>query len=190
MVIGEPAKFAIESEITEAYERLGLRAIGFFVVHVRGVSYGVRAPDATALACSFDEVERRLAGQGKHIAPFAETVDAGAIAASIRRGVYGLDAENESFFGMSHEQFCNLVYANQIIWAPDGDEAFDDGSCILQFDVGDEVRLIAFRTDKTGGYDAATLSEARIPSREYYSLLCQWRDAFLAQWKAAPKSAS
>ena len=32
-----------------------------------------------------------------------------------------------------------------LVSAPDGDEAFDDGSYVLQFDVGDRVRLIAFK---------------------------------------------
>lgn len=61
MIIGNPSIFAIESTITRAYERQSLRALGFFVIHVRGHCYGVRSPDSTFLACSYDEVLRRLA---------------------------------------------------------------------------------------------------------------------------------
>jgi hypothetical protein len=58
MIVGDPSVFAIESEITRAYERLSFRALGYFVIYVCGRSYGVRAPDATMLACSFDAVEK------------------------------------------------------------------------------------------------------------------------------------
>ena len=57
MIIGDPAIFAIESEITRAYKRLSLRAMGFFLIHVSGRTYGQSSPDSTMLACSFDAIE-------------------------------------------------------------------------------------------------------------------------------------
>lgn len=45
MTIGDPAVFAVESQITSAYERLSLRALGLFVIHIQGQTYGVRLPD-------------------------------------------------------------------------------------------------------------------------------------------------
>ena len=47
MIVGDTQVFAIESEITEAYASLGLRALGFFVIHVGGSRYGVYDPNAT-----------------------------------------------------------------------------------------------------------------------------------------------
>src|SRR5438270_14045591 len=48
------------------------------------------------------------------------------------------------FFGMRDADFITLLHSANLNWTADGDEGFDDGSCVLQFDIGDEVRLIAF----------------------------------------------
>ena len=56
VMVGDPTLFAIESAITQAFERLGFRALGYFVVHLNGRCYGVRRPDATL---ALTEVSRR-----------------------------------------------------------------------------------------------------------------------------------
>ena len=68
MITGNINTFAIESIITQAYERLSFRALGCFVIHIEGLRYGVYETDASMLACSYDEVKRRLADRGSHIA--------------------------------------------------------------------------------------------------------------------------
>ncbi len=35
------------------------------------------------------------------------------------------DREDETFFGMSADALQEALTAHQIVWAPDGDEAFD-----------------------------------------------------------------
>jgi hypothetical protein len=145
MIVGNSSVFAIESAITRAYERPSLLALGFFAIHVGGSAFGVCATDATMLACSFDEARRRIDRRGTHTASFSTELDAGAIADAFRRGVYGGD-QDESYFGIPRKEFSELFYrSSHLMWAPDGDEAFDDGSYLLQFDVGDRVRLIAFK---------------------------------------------
>jgi hypothetical protein len=67
------------------------------------------------------------------------------------------------------------------------DEAFDDGSYVLQFDVGDRVRLIAFKSDESYRHASGTLSDVWLPADEFYNVLREWRDAFEAAWMAAPK---
>jgi hypothetical protein len=101
MIVGDPLIFAIESNSTQAYEQLGLRALGFFVVHVMGRSYGVKSPDATMLAISFDEVGRRFAERGRHNASFSTEPNGGEIANAIRRAIYTDHEEGELLFGMS-----------------------------------------------------------------------------------------
>ena len=139
MRIGDPSSLAIESGITQAYTRLSLRALGFCVLHVGGTRYGVYKPDATALANSFDEVERRISFRGSHTASLAIEPDAGEIANAYINAAYA-DEQRESYFGIPLLQFLDLIYTNRLTWAPDGDEAFDDGSYVLQFDVADQVR--------------------------------------------------
>jgi Immunity protein 42 len=189
MMIGNPTIFAIESEITRAYERLGFRALGFFVLHVGGRRYGVYKPDATMLANSFDEVQERIAFCYKHTAPFATEPDGGAIADAFRNAIYA-DKQRESFFGIPLAEFCKFFYApSNVMWAPDGDEAFDDGSFVLQFDVESRVRLIAFKSDEGYCHAPNTLSDIWLPADDFYNILREWHDAFDAEWASAPKSA-
>ncbi len=187
MIVGNPSTFSIESSITRAYETLGCRALGFFVLHLGGQRYGVHAPDASMLACSLGEVEDRLSRRGSHVAPFACEVEGGKIADAFRDGVYASGKEEESFFGIRRPEFCDLFYAKHLLWAPDGDEAFDDGSYVLHFDVGERVRLIGFRCGAGDHHDPKTLRDIWLPAPDYYDVLHQWRDAFVAEWQATPK---
>jgi hypothetical protein len=82
--------------MTEAYERLSLRGLGSFVIHVAGRSYGVNQPYATMLACSFDEVDRRLADRGSHVPSFPIDASAGEIAHAFIRAGYSIYEERES----------------------------------------------------------------------------------------------
>jgi len=189
MIIGDPAVFAIESVITVAYERLGVRGLGFFLIHVKGQSYGVREPDATMLACSLDEVERRIASRGKHVAPFVSWPQAREIAEAFSYACYALDQENKMFLDLRHAEFRQIITSSRIEWAPDGDEAFDDGSFVLQFDANDQVRLIAFRRfDNSYEPDPATLADVWLTARDYYRILQEWHDVFLSEWRSALKS--
>jgi len=188
MFIGDTSRFALESGITKAYERLGFRALGFFVIWICGKRYGVCAPDATLLACSFDAVRERIVRRSEHKAPFSQHPNGGQIADAYRDAIYAPDQENSEYFGISYWEFREILFSNDIQWAPDGDEAFDDWSHVLQFDVGNDVRLIAFRSEETGYHHSPeTLADITIPADEFYGVLSQWSDAFEQEWIAAPK---
>ncbi|MFO1512599.1 MAG: Imm42 family immunity protein [Verrucomicrobiota bacterium] len=211
MLIGNPSNFAIESCISIAYEELGARALGFFVIHIGGRCYGVREPDATWMANSFDEVERRIARRGKHTAPFATELNAGKIIDAARDADYAPDQESKLFLGIPRQEFSNYFSSDRLTWAPDGDEAFDDGSNVLHFDVDNRVRLIGFRLKRCANdypHDPAipsvhecvhewefhryqhapnSLSDIWLQADEFYHILQTWRDAFEAEWRSAPK---
>lgn len=186
MIIGDPSTFAIESGTTRAYERLSFRALGYFLIHIRGHCFGVRAQDASMLACSLGEVESRIARRGSHTAPFV-TESGGDIADAIRVAIYAPEEEERRLFGMSQAELSTILCSQHLIWAPDGDEAFDDGSSVLQFDAGDRVRLIGFRSGENCLYDPATLSDLWLDASVFYETLDQWRRSFLAEWRAAQK---
>jgi hypothetical protein len=186
MIVGNPSVFAIESTITRAYERLSLRALGFFAVHVSGHCYGGRSPGSTMLACSYDEVESRIAERGSHTAPFASEAAPGKIADAFRNAFYG-EKQWESYFGIPWSKFSHVISSNRIMWAPDGDEAFDDGSYILQFDVQDRVRLIAFKSGQDLPHDPATLTEAWLAADHFYDVLHRWQELFKAEWESMSK---
>ena len=188
MIIGNPSIFAIESGITQAYESLGSRALGFFVIHVGCLRYGANDPDATMMAVAFDNVVERITRRGKHTAPFAEKMGAGTIADAYRQAVYA-DEQEESYLGIPLAEFCSLLRSNEIVWAPDGEEGFDDRSNVLQFDVDDFVRIVAFKAADRYVHDPTTLRDIRVPSDEFYGVLQQWHDAFKAEWESSPKVA-
>lgn len=185
MIIGDTAIFAIESNIAVAYEDVSLRALGFFLLHIQGRSFGVREHDATLLACSYDEVERRLARRGQHTAPFASEPVGSKIIDAIREAIYAPSPTQDSFFGLSTELFNNYVYSSHCEWHRLCDEAFDDGSSVLHFDVGDMVRLIAdtpSRGQLNWMHDPATLTEVWLKADDFYGVLEGWHDAFHREW--------
>jgi|SRR5208282_3646192 len=115
MTAGEISIFAIESEITRAFERPSWRGLGFFVIHVIGRRYGVKSPEATMLAVSFDEVERRLSARGNHIAPFAGAA-AIDIANAYTKAFYLDHDENNTYFGMDEGRFQEIINSKRLVW--------------------------------------------------------------------------
>ena len=186
MIVGDPTRFAIESEITIAYDRLDLRGLGYFVIHLAGYSYGISDRDATLLACSFDEVERRITRRGLHLARFPDTLPALTVAAAVADAVYS-DSEVESVLGEPREAFTRSIHHSHLLWAPDGDEAFDDGSIVLQIDYGQSVRLIGFRMGNMYRPEEGTLRSVNLPADTFYQVLSDWRSDFLRSWTNAPK---
>jgi hypothetical protein len=186
IVIGDPRSFAVEFAIREAYQRLSLRALGYFVIHIRGHVYGVKDADATMLANSLDEVEHRIKKRGSHTAAF-EAGDAEEIASAYLVSEYEEGVLGEKFLELSKEQFREATYAADLVWVPDGDEAFDDGSHILQFDIGDQVRLVAFKRDYPNRGGVMELCEVWLSATGFYAILKDCRDQFLKLWQSMPK---
>jgi len=185
MTVGDTSTFALESAITQAFETPSWRGLGYFVIHVGGESYGIRSSGQSMLACSFDEVGRRITQRGAHRAPFAEAA-AIDIANAYISSVYLDNKEEQKYFNLSEAEFTKTLFANSLVWAPDGDEAFDDGSYVLQFDVSDRVRLIAFKRPDSE-VDPASLREIWLSSDVFYDILREWKGAFLDEWKLLPK---
>lgn len=187
MIIGDPKVFAIESEISRAFERPSTMALGFFVIHIAGRRFGVRSPEATLLACSYGEVGDRIDRRGSHTAGFV-IEPAGRIADAVRDAIYAPDEEEMRLFGLSQAELSDRIHSSHLLWAPDGDEAFDDRSYVIHFDAGDRVRLIGFRSrDADYHHDPATLAEMWIDAGAFYGVLARWHLQFHAEWQAAPK---
>lgn len=186
MTVGDPRTFAIESSITTAYEQLSLRALGFFVIHVAGRCYGRRESDSTMLACSYDEVKNRITRRGTHIASFATVADAGRIASAVRETLYAPEPK-PTYFEIPDDEFREIIYSRHILWAPDGDEAFDDGSYVLQFDAEDKVRIIAFKDGAAYGIDRYTLSDIWLSADRFYQVLQDWHSGFETERRTMPQ---
>ncbi len=105
--------------------------------------------------------------------------------------VWAIHAPEEpgTHLGASQSALDGILHRHHLIWAPDGDAAFDDGDHVVQFDAGDRVRLIAFPTTRDFRHDPATLAEQWLPAEEFYAVLEEWRRAFLSEWERAEKVA-
>lgn len=186
MLVGDPERFAIASHISCAYDSLSQRALGCFVLHIGGHRFGVLSPDATLLACSFDEVERRLERRGQHHAPEGLDLPLAKLVERAEAALYGSPDEGEDDEAL--ELLSSAIHRAHVLWAPDGDEAFDDGSCVLHFDEGERVRLIGWKTGKVAGRPAISEQvEVTLTAIEFYGILAEWRQAFLSQWERAEK---
>ena len=188
--------FAIESFISSAYYQESIRAVGYFLIKINGISYGVKEDDATALANSYDSVIECLETRGRHTAP-ADLIKLPALElAQLVNSILYDYPENEQYsrvFGISKDDLVKLIYKNGLIWKGGLDEAFNDGSSVLQFDIDNEtVRLIGYKvTDDddngNGIVDISTLTDLIISSDEYYLTLKEWADGFYKEWQNSEK---
>jgi Immunity protein 42 len=189
LIVGNPSVFAIESSFTQTYENLSQRGLGFFLIHLDGISYGVKAPDATLLACSFDAVSQRIMRRGEHVAKFGSWPDSLEVVNMVRRTMYAEVEASNKYFGMSALEFSSILNSSEIVWAPDGDAAFDDGSHVLQFDIDKQVRLIGFKNMPNLENSISTADDVWIDSDLFYNLLAEWREKFETEWSLALKRA-
>jgi hypothetical protein len=189
MIIGNPASFAIESEITQAYKDPGKLGLGFFIVHIGGRQYGVRAPDATLLALAFDSSNDHLARRGTRVAPFSSYKNGKELFDALAAACYSED-DRFVFQGHSLDELSELLLRNKLRWH-DPDEAFDDGTAIYHFDVGDRVRLLATNGgDPTSWrHNSETFSDVWLPADEFYGVIKTWQDCFVNEWERADKTA-
>lgn len=177
MIVGSAENFALESGLSCPVKNTSQQALGFFLIHLGGVEFGVRDSEATLLGCSIDTVEQRLATRGCHVSERLASLSAKELA----------DLYLSSFYdetGHSTRTQNDFLDGN-VIWCPDGDAAFDDGSHVLQFDQGKHVRLVAFRNDDGNSSD---LTERTILADDYYSILKTWLSEFRKERDIALKN--
>lgn len=172
--------FAIQSDVSRFCPEEHVVAIGYFNVRINQVVFGVKKDTATLLACSLQEVEKRLLERGKHLSPFADVASDVEIARAYCERAYGADIDGRLFLGLTSDQFGIILRENSWLWAPDGDEAFDDGSTILQFDHGDRVRLVGFK-DVSGVLSEESISGIWLSSNTFYSTLVEWLQSFKSE---------
>lgn len=181
MIVGDPTTFAVESEINEAVPSVSQRGLGFFVIHVGGRAFGVREPDASMLGCSFEAVNDRLRRKGTHCIPVLDRIDARLVVEAYLDAMYRASSRAD-YFGLTQEKFADCLHASAVIWAPDGDAAFDDGGHVLQFDVGSRVRLIAFANEAVQGGAVDAVVEEWLDADLFYDTMARWSEGFALEW--------
>jgi hypothetical protein len=186
-IVGHREVFAIEWCITEALESVSQIALGYFVVHINGKSFGVKSPDATLLGCSLYEVKERIAKRGAHVATFSKK-PAIEIADAYRNAIYSDLPLNAKLFELSVEEFTEIIFVQKIQWAPDGDAAFDDGGHILHFDDGLNVRLVAFSNEIKREDFLNSVVDINLDAANFYGTLEKWVVEFDVEREIALKN--
>lgn len=185
LLVGNPKTFAIESFISQPFESLGQRALGYYCLYIGGQVYGVRSAEATLLACSYDEVVHRLTRRGTHLLSLACAAHAQEVARAVQVALYEDLPDDTIVCGMSCARLRTELASCEIVFAPDGDAAFDDGSHVLQFDQNEQVRLVAFKTTDDPIVKVGSVVDITLSADEFYQTLEQWKNHFNAEWYEA-----
>jgi hypothetical protein len=182
MFVGDKSSFAIESEVSRIFAAPGQRGLGYFVLYVSGHCFGVRDAEATMLACSLDSVLKRFERRGRHRFPLADKQTAAQVVATFVAAELSKGSTNTADSGETLKAFLDDLYSAGIVWAPDGDAAFDDSSYVFQFDTELEVRIIAFKHREDIAGTLSSIAEVRIESEIFYGILEAWSEGFLSFW--------
>jgi hypothetical protein len=177
MIFGDISKFAVEYEVDNFCEKKGLLALGFFCIYINGFCYGLKKHNATYLACTYDEIERRIENRGLYLMPSIHVANAAAIVDAVFETHY-IDSNRETVLDMPVDEFKRELRRKDIMWAPDGDAAFDDGGHVLQFDIADKVRLIGFINSYSQSERVASTAEVVIDADIFYATLREWKKNF------------
>lgn len=183
--VGDESKFSIEYGVSKFYKNLSQRALGYFNISINGVRFGVHSPNATLLACSLDAIERRLMRKGGHCIDAFATSEALKMAEAVLGILYDEKDPHAKFFNMSFDEFRDILIGSEALWAPDGDAAFDDGGHVLQVDVGDKVRLVAFINTASRIDVASSLVDFWMDGKIFYDYLDKIKNQFLNDWSRA-----
>lgn len=188
MIIGNPEVFALESEQTDLFEGGPWLSNGTFFLHIAGRRFGSDNRGNTNMSIVLWEIERRLNDRGEHNLDHLGAMDAATLASIFEDVVYRMEPQQQYEF-MSASELGDALYTAGINWSYGMGEAFDDGSRILQTDVGDQVCVVGYRVDHANelGYQPDSLREQWLSSDEFYGLLEEWRQAFLREYDALPK---
>ncbi|PDT27227.1 hypothetical protein CO660_24430 [Rhizobium sp. L9] len=176
MIVGNKEQFAIESEATKFLESENQMAVGFFNIYINSSRYGVRKEDSSILGNSYYEVKNRIKDRGKHI--FSRLLPAAEIIQIFQYENYGIASGGDDFISRHDGKLLDEILSAKIVWAPDGDAAFDDGGHVFQIDEGKVVRLIGFIND----IPAKNISEVRIEAAQFYKILRDWSNSFYKDW--------
>ncbi len=182
MLIGDPSVFAIESGVSRHLVSRSQMAVGYFLIHVGGIEFGVREQEASLLACSYDSVCERIQNRCNHRLKLKRAYQTLELVQAYQSAIYGVGPECETYLGLDVESFRDQFARSKVGWAPDGDEAFDDGSHIMQFDTEDDVCLIGFKNDHYIE-NIQEIVEISMDGDAYYGVLETWSELFLSEWE-------
>ncbi|MBB4100454.1 hypothetical protein GGR46_004026 [Sphingomonas kyeonggiensis] len=190
ILVGNPEMLAIESCVDEFVAQKSQMGIGYFLIHVGGRQYGVKKPRACVMGNSYNEIVSRISQDGKHILNSSSKIDSKELSIYILNSIYNRGFEGGVIPSQWSKEIDDNLYANALIWAPDGDSAFDDGSHVVQVDDGQFARITAFINAETQDEFENSISDVILRRETFYETLGAWAREFDGQWKVFLNSLS
>lgn len=178
MIVGDPAVFAIESSIAEAYEEPNRQAIGTLVIHVAGRCFGVRDPQAVFLTFPLQWVRSTIRHRGKHRADIDPTIPLAAMFEAVMSIWLAKDREKRTHFGLTANELSDRLFSSGVLWVPNSGTNMSDHTHCLLFDCGDRTRVIAFKypflDEPTFAEVWQSAAEAWLSADTFYGILATW----------------
>ena len=187
-IIGDTSKFAIESGISQAFERRSFLALGFFLIHVGGVCYGVRDDQATMLSSPLQKLNRILRLRGLIQGPeLFEQQTAAEIFELLDSVIFEGDQRKSCQLVQDSFDVADFLYSSHAAMHHGCDEAFDDGSVLYYFPFQNKVRIIAALSGEDTSRKLVSIRDIWITSDEFYGVIKDWRDFFQSEWLLSTK---
>lgn len=190
ILVGSCEYFAIESYADEFIASESQMAVGYFVIYADGKRYGVHNSRACVLGNSYDEVISRIKREGTHKFISSSQTDAIDLAIHVVNFIYDRGFQESAIQSEWKHELDEALYTNSLVWAPDGDAAFDDGSHVIQIDEGENVRIVAFVNAETQNELEESVADIRIERDAFYDMLRTWSKHFDCQWRNSFHSVS
>ncbi len=173
IVVGTKSRFAVETCVSAVFPENRNSLLGYFVIHILGQRYGVYEPDASMLGNSIDVVLSLIENEGFHKLSIAKDFPAETFVRWYMRCFSEYDTPEQRMLGNTGSNLWDEFKRNEILWAPDGDEAFDDGSHVFVLDYESTVRLIGC-TYRDYQPIEGTVESVMLERSEFYGILRQW----------------
>ena len=140
MIVGDRSRFAVEIELHPDSPKSISTGFGLYRFWIADQPYGRSAPDASCLAASCDALRERLGQRGHHDATGMPTGNPLGI---LERAYWLIYRVTDVHIASRQASAQEVAQARRLMMAPDGDEAFDDGSFVVQWDDRGVVGLAA-----------------------------------------------
>lgn len=187
--IGDPSRFAIEYELSQASNEQPWLASGHFGLYIGYFRYCVESDEM--LNCLYYQICERITRAGTHRVDLAGGAPGPAEIATLFEQTYAIDHGPFPVYGYDDplELYYAFSKAEVALSGSQGGPLFDDGSRILHFDEGDDVLLIGYKTKHAlpSLFIPETFRYVRIPAVEFYALLDSWCVAYRKDWERMPK---
>lgn len=176
-IVGDSTVFSIEYNIDEVFPEPSLIALGYFAFHIGNQIYGVRKSNTTMLACSLEGIKLRIKDRGKHFSEL-QNFSANELVSAYRAIFYEGLLPNTSISDLDPLVIEAQFLKKNIVMAPDGDAAFDDGGHVFQFDCGDKVRLVSFINSDESAELSNSIVDITLDEENFYGILDRWIKTF------------